>query len=767
MTKILVVEDSKSIREEVCDILQFENFEVIFAENGAQGLEQAKKELPNLIISDISMPKLNGYQFLAELQKLPATKSIPFIFLSGKAQLLDLRKGMNMGADDYLIKPFNTVDLITVVKSKLKRQQIIQDNLDKLVDENQFLLKEAGRMAKIGYWVYDKKTDKISWSKAIHKIFGSEPKDGMPDNDVILNCFNEESRQKRIKAIYELIVNGVSYDTELQLINFKNKKHWVQDIGEPLYNEKNEITGGRGIIRDITDLKNDQEEIKQSKRELEASLKIVKRSEFLFKQAGRLTKVGAYELFTKEDNLYWTEEMFTIFGMKQNSKPLLTPLFNLCLGESRSKIQAAIENIDIKGIPYDLELYLINFKKEHIWVRVLGEPIFNENTEIIGRRGVVQDITDIKRAQIELELSKQKIQTSLELVKEKEYSLKEAGRMAKIGYWNYKNETDVIFWSDAVHEIYGTDPKKGVPEIDVILTFYDEVSRKKLVEATIILSTKGIPFDIELQLTNIKNEVRWIRNIGEPLYNSKKEIIGRRGVSQDITQWMLAGQEIQEYQTSLQKLTTEITLIEEKQKKEIASNIHDHLSQSLVISKMKINELKKNPKLKEIDKDLKFIETHISEALENSRKITYELSPPVLYQLGIVDAVSWLLEDVEATHKVKCLLNCSAVDIKLSDVKSILLYRSIQEVINNAIKYAKASLITLDFDENNFGVDIFITDNGVGFDTSVLNNFQNHSGSGFGLFTVLERIRNIQGEFKIVSEKNIGTTVKIFIPLGK
>jgi len=262
-------------------------------------------------------------------------------------------------------------------------------------------------------------------------------------------------------------------------------------------------------------------------------------------------------------------------------------------------------------------------------------------------------------------------------------------------------------------------------------------------------------------------EERWIRNIGKPLYNSKKEIIGRRGVSQDITQWMLAGQEIQEYQTSLQKLTTEITLIEEKQKKEIASNIHDHLSQSLVISKMKINELKKNPKLKEIDKDLKFIETHISEALENSRKITYELSPPVLYQLGIVDAVSWLLEDVQATHKVKCLLNCSAVDIKLSDVKSILLYRSIQEVINNAIKYAKASLITLDFDENNFGVDIFITDNGVGFDTSVLNNFQNHSGSGFGLFTVLERIRNIQGEFKIVSEKNIGTTVKIFIPLAK
>ncbi len=230
---------------------------------------------------------------------------------------------------------------------------------------------------------------------------------------------------------------------------------------------------------------------------------------------------------------------------------------------------------------------------------------------------------------------------------------------------------------------------------------------------------------------------------------------------------MLAKQEIQEYQTSLQRLTTDITLIEEKQKKEIASNIHDHLSQSLVISKMKINELKKNPKLKVIDKDLRFIETHISEALENSRKITYELSPPVLYQLGIIDALSWLLDDVEATHKVTCRLNSNVANMKLSDMKSILLYRSIQEVINNAIKYSNASLITLNLDKNQIGLDIVLTDNGLGFDTSLLNNHQNHSGSGFGLFTVQERIRNIQGRFTIASEINKGTVVKFFIPLSE
>jgi signal transduction histidine kinase len=257
----------------------------------------------------------------------------------------------------------------------------------------------------------------------------------------------------------------------------------------------------------------------------------------------------------------------------------------------------------------------------------------------------------------------------------------------------------------------------------------------------------------------------WLEFLTSPVYKNKK-ISYYVSSARNITRWVLAKQEIQEYQTSLQKMTVEITLIEEEQKKEIASNIHDHLSQSLVISKMRINELKKNPALKMIEEDLKFIESHISEALDNSRKITYELSPPVLYQLGIIDALDWLLEKVEQNHKIRCRINSNISSLKLDDAKSILLYRSIQEVINNTIKYANATLLTLDLNKNNLGLDILITDNGVGFDTTVLNNHRNHTGSGFGLFTVQERIRNIQGKFTIVSKINLGTTVKFFIPLA-
>jgi CheY-like chemotaxis protein len=246
-SKILVVEDSKSIREDICEILQFEGFEVIWSENGEKGLEKAKTTLPNLILSDISMPKLDGYQFLAELKKSNATESIPFIFLTGKTELPDLRKGMNMGADDYLVKPINTHELTKVVKRKLKQQQVIQDNIDELVEKNEYSLKEAGRMAKMGYWRYIKQTDTYIWSETIHEIYGTNPNKEAPKFDVTCSFFNEKSRNKLVEAVAILDAKGVPFDIELELTNLKNEKRWIRSIGEQLYNSKNEIIGRRGV----------------------------------------------------------------------------------------------------------------------------------------------------------------------------------------------------------------------------------------------------------------------------------------------------------------------------------------------------------------------------------------------------------------------------------------------------------------------------------------------------------------------------------------
>ncbi len=121
MTQILVIEDDPLVRNNLEDILVLEDFQVISACNGVEGLEKARHSLPNLIICDIMMPELDGYGVVRALREEPSTQNIPFIFLTAKADRADQREGMNLGADDYLTKPFRPQDVINAIKSRLAR----------------------------------------------------------------------------------------------------------------------------------------------------------------------------------------------------------------------------------------------------------------------------------------------------------------------------------------------------------------------------------------------------------------------------------------------------------------------------------------------------------------------------------------------------------------------------------------------------------------------------------------------------------------------
>ncbi|WP_417857780.1 PAS domain-containing protein [Xanthomarina gelatinilytica] len=890
-----------------------------------------------------------------------------------------------------------------------------------LAKEKEYSLKEAGRMAKIGYWKYDKLTDTIFWSEAVHRIYGTDFKKGVPDLERILSVFSEESRNKLIKSTVLLANEGIPFEIELELTNFNNETRWIRNIGEAIYNDKNEIVGRRGVSQDITDQKIKQQTLDfQTERlfELNSALN----------EAQKLSHVGSWKWDMTTDEAEWSDEMYNIYGVVKGSfYPSNENVSKMVLPEDLHKLEQGVNSLftnkkvkpfefrirrpsgeirilyimalekksekSIFGVTKDVteqkqieeknfiikERYrmLFNNSTASIWnedfslvmayideLRKLDIPniktYLDQNPEVVTT--VIQKIKVNKVNKTTLKLFKaksnmefiEKIENtfseqtyaafekliisiwnyektftsevtyktlegdefaaivsipipqteaaqktvpvsiqSIQSIKEAELAkkesldkLNEAQKLAKIGSWILTPSTQVVEWSEEAFHVFGFDPKKGVPDFETQVEIIHPEDKELVLNS--ILQEK--PFEIEHRIIQLDGVEKWIRSICKPVLGDDGEVINLSGTCQDITlqkravdkikkademyriltdnsndliclqepdssfkyispsvksllgyeqsdflgkkvfsivhkddiellknamekkafkdfptkvysfrvrhkkgyfvwlefssspvykegkisyfvttarditEGILAKQAIQEYQQSLQEMTTELTLTEEKQKKEIALNIHDHLSQSLVISKMRINELKKNSKLKITYEDLTFIEKNITEALENSRKITYELSPPVLYQLGIVDALNWLLDDVENLHKIKCKLNSNESNIKLSDAKAILLYRCIQELIKNTVKYAKASLITLKLDKNQSGITILLTDDGVGFDTSVLNNNKSHTGTGFGLFTVQERIQNIQGKLTIQSKINKGTTVTIFIP---
>ncbi|BDD04290.1 response regulator [Aureibacter tunicatorum] len=141
--KILLIEDNVDMRENTAEILELANYEVITAENGKMGVEIAQKELPDLIICDIMMPMLDGYGVLYLLSKSTATASIPFIFLTAKAERADIRKGMNLGADDYLTKPFDDMELLNAIESRLKKSEIIHKHFNQDVEGINSFFNEA------------------------------------------------------------------------------------------------------------------------------------------------------------------------------------------------------------------------------------------------------------------------------------------------------------------------------------------------------------------------------------------------------------------------------------------------------------------------------------------------------------------------------------------------------------------------------------------------------------------------------------------------
>jgi CRP-like cAMP-binding protein/CheY-like chemotaxis protein len=120
---ILVIEDNKDIRESVEEILQLSNYGVFAADNGKRGIELAQLHLPDLILCDIMMPDLDGYGVLYLLHNIKQTANIPFIFLTARAERTDLRKGMELGADDYLTKPFDDKELLSAIETRLQKRE--------------------------------------------------------------------------------------------------------------------------------------------------------------------------------------------------------------------------------------------------------------------------------------------------------------------------------------------------------------------------------------------------------------------------------------------------------------------------------------------------------------------------------------------------------------------------------------------------------------------------------------------------------------------
>ena len=161
MKRILIIEDNDEVRENIEEILDLYGYETEGAENGKVGVQMALNHPPDLILCDIMMPELDGFGVLNILSKKPATADVPFVFLTAKSEKDDVRRGMNLGADDYLTKPFYKDELLQVIETRLKKNDRLKKTFDKTTEGLTSFIDEARGHEELQKLSHEKKTKVI------------------------------------------------------------------------------------------------------------------------------------------------------------------------------------------------------------------------------------------------------------------------------------------------------------------------------------------------------------------------------------------------------------------------------------------------------------------------------------------------------------------------------------------------------------------------------------------------------------------------------
>ncbi|WP_338358603.1 PAS domain S-box protein [Yeosuana marina] len=629
--------------------------------------------------------------------------------------------------------------MISTVQDITKQKQA-----EETIRLNESILSASQKIAKVGGWQWDVLNKKMYWTDETYKIHDFEKNEfEMGSEEHLkksLNCYAPEDRKMITKAFDKCIETGEKYEFIIPLKTAKGRNLWIHTSGEATL-ENGKIKNIIGVIQDITEIKQIEEKLRINEkrfRELVNNLNSgivvhAKDTSILYSNPKAIELLGlnneqllgkqAYDPdwnFLHEDNKAYTIDEFPINQIINKKSQIL----NLTVGVFRPRT------------------------KDIAWLIVNGFPVLNNENEIIEVIICFTDITEQKIANTKLKESEEKYKLLAENTTDIISLLDADGRFLYVSP-SGKNASGY-----EPNEILGKKSYIYFHPDDIPLVTCDEYWNKLKAGLSILLVYRFKSKD---------GKYKWFESSRQPVFNDKNKLEKIVSVSREITERVEREKVINNYQKSLKKLTTEISLTEEKQRKEIAANIHDHLSQSLVISKIKLNDLKNEITTINAQKELKSVIQYIGEALDNSRKITYDLCPPVLYEMGLIETMYWLAEKTQHEHHVKTLFTTDLNKIKLSESKLILIFRIIQELVNNTIKHAQAKNLKIEINVINELLEIMVSDDGKGFNKNDLPKAKVGEG-GFGLFAVKERVQNLDGRISINSERNKGTTINISVP---
>jgi PAS domain S-box-containing protein len=275
---------------------------------------------------------------------------------------------------------------------------------------------------------------------------------------------------------------------------------------------------------------------------------------------------------------------------------------------------------------------------------------------------------------------------------------------------------------------------------------------------------KGIAAPYEITLTR-KNEKKVHTLVSpKPLFDENGQFTGSFGIFTDITERKQAESELLSYQEQLRSLASELSLVEERQRRCIATELNDYIGQTLYYSKNKLEALKELASAGNLKEPADEVLSLITQTIEYTKSLTFQLGTPLLYEEGLEAALKWLGYQFQKQLGLVFHFEDDLKPKPLADETRILLYQAVRELLINVTKHAKARNVKVSIQRDYKYIQISVEDDGIGFDTSKIEAYKSKDG-GFGLFSIHERLKYLGGHFKFASKSGYGTKSTLTVPL--
>lgn len=418
-------------------------------------------------------------------------------------------------------------------------------------------------------------------------------------------------------------------------------------------------------------------------------------------------------------------------------------IFISALQETRDKVEALLlGGVDFITKPFHEEEVLARIKV-HLDIRSLRDRLVESNVELatINDR-LNREIDGRHRAEEALKTSEKLYRSTLSSI------------------------SDAIFITDDKGEFIFI-----CPNVDVIFGY----SKEEVARIGNILKLLGeLPFDRDRlektgELKNLDHEITDKSGNRHDLLVNVKRVKINGGTTlyscRDITDRRAMEKDISKYQEKLRLLHSEMMNLEERERRQIASELHDNIGQKLAFLKMKLGALKETANACGLAGTFDEISRMTGEIIDNTRSLVYETGPPMLTELGFVSAIEWLIDKFQTRHGIE-IKYCHDEDIPEipSESSKILLFRVLRELLFNIVKHARANYAEIHLSREENSVRLTVEDNGIGFEVSNLENIC-IVNQGFGLFSIKERLRNLGGKLEIESEPGNGVKAVLTVPL--